>query len=106
MARRIIWTQSAVRDLEEIAGFIERDSRFYAASVIRKTRLAAQSLKTSPERGRVVPEIDDPHIREIFVWNYRLIYKVLPESVSILTIVHGARDLESMWRRRGSSSST
>jgi hypothetical protein len=32
------------------------------------------SLRTFAERGRVVPEIDTPDIREIFIRSYRLIY--------------------------------
>jgi len=101
VARTIKWTESAINDLEEVAEFIARDSRFYATTVVKEARKAAQSLRVSAERGRVVPEINSSDIRELFLWKYRLIYKVTSHNVYILAFIHGARDLESLWKRRG-----
>ena len=101
MDRTIKWTESAANDLEEVAEFIARDSRFYATTVVKKARKAARSLRVSAERGRVVPESNASNIRELFLWKYRLIYKVTSHHVFILAFIHGARDLESLWKRRG-----
>src|SRR5262245_26582706 len=60
-----------------------------------------QSLQTFAERGRVVPEIDAPDIRELFIRSYRLLYQVTADRVFILAFVHGARDLTALWERRG-----
>jgi hypothetical protein len=38
-------------------------------------------LETLGERGRVVPEVRDSRIREVFVYSYRLIDQVAPEQV-------------------------
>jgi len=57
----------------------------------------ADGLVTLAERGRVVPELDDPSIREVFVRRYRLIYEVGPDEVMILAMIHGARDF-ARWR--------
>ncbi len=46
MARKIIWTESAWRDLEEAANYIAKDSKYYAAALIRKARDTARSLAT------------------------------------------------------------
>ncbi len=67
MARTVRWTETATQDMEEAAEFIGRDSRFYAAALVQETRAAARSLRTFAERGRVVPEIDAPDIRELFI---------------------------------------
>ncbi len=64
MARTVRWTEAAAQDLAAVAAFIGRDSRFYAAALVRETRAAARSLRTFTERGRMVPEIDAPDIRE------------------------------------------
>jgi len=56
LARTVKWTESATSDLEEVAEFIARDSRFYATAVVREARKAARSLRVSAERGRIVPE--------------------------------------------------
>ncbi len=101
MARIVKWTESAINDLEEIAEFIARDSAFYAKTVVSKARKVAKSLRSNAECGRVVPECDSPDIRELFLWRYRLIYQITSDHVYILAFIHGARDLESLWKRRG-----
>ena len=35
-------------------------------------------LDSYPEAGRTVPEIEDPKIREVFIYSYRLVYEVFP----------------------------
>ncbi len=99
MARSVAWTESAWADLEGIADYIAQDSRFYAASFVRETRDAARSLSTLAERGRVVPEMGNPTIRELLLGNYRLVYRVREQNVEILGLIHGARDLAALWQR-------
>lgn len=67
MIRRIIWSDSAYQDIENIRDHIGRDSPSYAAAFARMAVAAAKSLSTFPERGRIVPEFGDQSIREIFV---------------------------------------
>jgi len=101
VARTIGWSDAATSDLEEAADFIARDSRYYAAALVRDARAAARSLKTLAERGRIVPEARSPDVREIPVKSYRLIYLIAPDRVSVLAFVHGSRDLPALWQRRG-----
>jgi toxin ParE1/3/4 len=42
-------------------------------------------------RGRVVPELGDDLVRELFVKSYRLIYEIRADKVVILAFLHGAR---------------
>lgn len=58
----------------------------------------ASSLAELPGRGRRVPELCDPAVREIFVDRYRLIFFVEDETVTILGFLHGARDF-ARWQR-------
>jgi plasmid stabilization system protein ParE len=51
------------------------------------------------ERARVVPEVDDPSVREVFVFRYRMLYQVAEEQVRILAVVHGAMDFAARLRR-------
>ncbi len=50
-------------------------------------------LENFPELGRVVPERNQPNIREIIVKNYRIVYRVdqTKKAVEILRVWHGAR---------------
>lgn len=76
MGYQISLTLSARRDLQDIVRYISLDSperaiRFGQFLVDHTRRLA-----DFPEMGRVVPEFDDPTIREIVVRSYRVIYRV------------------------------
>ena len=44
--------------------------------------------------GRIVPEVNNPAIREIILGSYRIVYRVKDEVVEILTVCHGARLLD------------
>jgi plasmid stabilization system protein ParE len=95
--RRVVWTPEARRTLQEVLDFIARDSQEGAQRVLEQALAAARSLRTLSGRGRVVPELADPLIREVFVYRYRLMYRDLGDSVAILAFIHGARDFER-WR--------
>jgi len=103
MARKIKWAQVAWGDLEDAANYIAKDSLYYAAAFIREARDAARSLGYLAERGHMVPEFNNPSIRELFVRNYRMIYQMRKEAVYIIGFIHGARDLSSLWEREGRS---
>jgi plasmid stabilization system protein ParE len=57
------------------------------------------------ERGRVVPELEEPTVRELIVGRYRLIYEIDGADVNILGLIHGARDLAALWDEEGHSGS-
>lgn len=98
MARTVTWTEAALQDIDEIAAFISRDSKLYASAFVKEARQAGRSLKRFPERGRVVPEVGDSEIRELFVRRYRLIYKIEDASkIYIVRFIHGARDFGTLW---------
>ena len=67
MARKVIWAETAWSDLQHTAEFIAKDSPRYAAAFVQEARDAARSLAHFAERGRVVPELQNPTVRELFV---------------------------------------
>ena len=95
--RRVIWSFQARRQLGEALEYIARDSQQGAQQVLQEALSAAASLATLTERGRVVPEVAHPAIREIFVFRYRLIYEIGEGEVHILAFLHGAREF-ARWR--------
>ena len=94
MAARLIWSTEALDDLDAIAEYIHRDSRYHAQRVVDAA--LAESIAEQPQIGRIVPELDDPAIRERFLYSYRLLYQVRDEKVEILGLIHGRRLLESL----------
>ena len=101
MAREVVWTEVAADDLKETWEYIAHDSLMYAATFVQDVRDVSHSLDQSSERGRVVPELGAPDIRELIIGNYRLIYQVTPNVVFILRLIHGARQLPEGGRRPG-----
>ena len=91
MARRVKWTESAWQEVECGASYIRRDSPKYAAGLVAEVKAASRLLRQFPTRGRVVPEIASTEIREIFVREYRLIYRFADSGVLIIAFIHGAR---------------
>jgi len=82
MARKVIWAYATEEDLEAAASYIHRDSPVYAASFIDRALEAGRSLDEFAERGRMVPELGDSSIKEIFVYSYRLVYRSAPSAFS------------------------
>ena len=97
MARIVKWTEAALTDVQEVVEYLAMDSRRYAAAFLEQVKHAAQSRCEFPESGSIVPEFDDSSIREVFVSRYRLIFQVADEEIRMLALIHGARDLKSVW---------
>jgi toxin ParE1/3/4 len=95
--RRVVWASSAKSALDEVLEYISRDSHDAAVRVLARTLDRAASLAAFAERGRVVPEIGDPRLRELLVYAYRLLYRVHDDRVVIVAFLHGARDF-AKWR--------
>ena len=72
--RRVIWTESAQRALDEVVTYIAQDSPDGATRVLTRALDVAASLSTLAERDHVVREIGDATLRELPVYKYRLLY--------------------------------
>jgi len=92
---KVSWTDQALEDLEAICLFIARDAPRYAEIFADRAFVATEHLGQFPLSGRIVQEIGREDIREIILGNYRIIYRVLPDEVEVLTVHHGARLLGS-----------
>ena len=99
MACLLAWSPEALEDVELIASFVERDSLWYAKIVTSKIVSAAENISSNPEMGRMVPEIADKNIRELFVYSYRLIYRIEPERIVVAAVIHGSRLLQPFVQR-------
>lgn len=95
MAHEVTWAQSAVDDLFDAVEYIAKDSPSYAAALAARAEAAATSLKELPERGHRVREYRNQNVRELIVGgSFRLIYRVLDDTVVITAFIHVARDIE------------
>ena len=90
---KIVWTLRSREDLRDIAAFIAKDNPPAALKLGELIFERTDQLERFPEFGRIVPECNQPRIREIVVKSYRIIYRVQPgqKIVEILRVWHGAR---------------
>lgn len=99
MDNAVKWSPEAIEDLESIAEYIAKDSRFYASAVVSKILLTSRKIPEQPFLGRMVPEIGSKNIRERFVYSYRLVYEIKRNVINIVAIIHGKRLLENVSER-------
>jgi plasmid stabilization system protein ParE len=93
MGCKVILTPQSLDDLRGIVVFIAQQNPARAMSFGNELIDHALTLVELPERGRVVPEISEPGVREIVHRPYRIIYEIFPEqnAVYVLRSWHGAR---------------
>jgi plasmid stabilization system protein ParE len=89
---QVTFAPRAERDLKSVAFFIARRSSVDIAERFG-TRLIdrALTLATMPERGRIVPELGNPEIREIIFKSYRIVYRIRSGTVEVIRFWHAAR---------------
>ncbi len=92
MSRSSASSKPARDDLREIRSYIAGDSERYARLVVRELVGAVGRLRAYPLSGRIVPELGRPTLREVIEGTYRIVYRVTPDQVEVLTVVHAARD--------------
>jgi plasmid stabilization system protein ParE len=97
---KVFFSVEALSDLERIVAYIARHDSAAAERLGNQLIDAAVSLRTLPERGRVVPEFQRPELREIVFRSYRIIYRVnhADFSVEIVRFWHAARGFPQISR--------
>jgi toxin ParE1/3/4 len=94
----VIWTIRAVEQVEQIGSFIEKDSPFQARRVVQLIIKETRKLKEHPRIGKMIPEVEEDRYRELRVFSYRILYKVLDEKrIAIVGVVHGYRLFDPQW---------
>jgi len=87
----LIWSPRAASDLEETCQYISRDSEHYARLFASRIIALVETIGEFPMVGRIVPEYQRDDLRERIFQNHRIVYRVRPDVVEIVAIVHGAR---------------
>ena len=88
---QIKWTNKSLKDLKSIHDFISLDSKFYATRFINKLIQRFEQLVLFPASGRIVPEKNNPEIKELIEGNYRIFYRHNNNNITILRIQNSAK---------------
>jgi len=93
---KIVWTDLSVSELKDIYDYISIDSKRYAKNQVERIKSKTLILKTMPEIGRIVPELESSEIRELIEGNYRIVYRIKTRDyIEIITVHHTSRNLYS-----------
>jgi len=90
---KLVWTPLARDDLRAIVTYIARDNPEAARRVGEQILKCVETLSSMPDMGRMLPERQDPAIREIVRGNYRIVYRLRRDirCIELWRIWHGAR---------------
>ncbi len=91
---KIVWTNPALSDLNEIAEYIALSNILAARSLIQTVFNKIERLENFPESGKIPIEIDYLNYREVVVPPCRIFYKVDHECVYILYVMRQEQSLK------------
>ncbi len=95
----VFWSEIAETDLLAIIEHIANDSPSRAYDIFRDIRKKASSLRSFPERGRIIPELQEQGItlyHELIVGPWRIIYRVVEKHVYVLSVLDSRRSVEDI----------
>ena len=96
---RVVRTSAAERSLEEIFDYIGRQnhSPVAAARFLRRIANKCEVFATQPLSGEARPDLG-ANVRCFPVGDYLVLYQPLEDGILVLLVIHGARDLPTVFR--------
>lgn len=84
---RIIWTESALNELDEIADYISLDNPKAAKNLVISAFENVERLTLHPKSGKLVEEIKNSIYREVVLSPCRIFYRQENEIVYIIHVI-------------------
>lgn len=76
------WAPAARLDLKDLAAYIAESRPEASAHFVSQVFHSVERLRDFPESGRVVPEFENPTIREVIRKPCRIVYRVKARNIS------------------------
>ena len=92
---RLIWSEPALLDLDEIAEYIALDDPLAASRYVQKVFSRVERLADYPNSGKRPAELPRTSYREVVVAPCRIFYRVEKKTVYILYVIRSERLLRS-----------
>ena len=91
---RILWTDTAVSQLQAIHDYVAKTSPEYALLIVDRLTKRSVQIATFPFSGRRVPEFELNEVREIIEGSYRIVYliKEAGNVIEVLAVIHTSRE--------------
>ena len=90
---------SVQQDIEEIIEYYYEDRKEYAEKIFKSISEKIMTLKSFPNKGRIVPELLEYNIneyREVIESYWRIIYRIEQSTVTIFAIIDGRRNVQDV----------
>lgn len=88
----IRFAESALRDLEEMqAWYVEKGAPEVGERLVAEVFQRIGALSDHPDMGRVVPEFDQPFLRELIHSPFRIVYRRDSRRVRIVRVWRSER---------------
>jgi len=100
---KVHWAGIAEEDLKNIILYIAEDSPTNARAIFNTVKEKASSLTQLPERGRIVPEIQEQGLslyRELIIAPWRLIYRISDKKIYVLSVLDSRQNVEDILLKR------
>jgi len=100
---KVEWAESAENDLLKIVEYIALDSPKNALRILKKIKTRVQELYHTPNRCRVVPELQDQGInqyREMLISPWRVVFRIADSKVFVVLVFDSRRDIEDVLLKR------
>jgi toxin ParE1/3/4 len=92
---KVLWSPLALDRVSEVAEYISQDRPIAARQWAERIFSAVERLREFPLSGRVAPEVGREEVREVIEGDFRIIYRVELEQISVLTIRHTRQATEA-----------
>lgn len=99
----VIWANTAENDFLKILEYIAQSSPGNASKILKKIKKQVSELYHSPERCRIVPELNEHGItqyREMIIEPWRIMYRVHESSVYVLSVLDSRQNIEDILLKR------
>jgi toxin ParE1/3/4 len=63
-----------------------------ALKIVSYCLTAPKQIGRFPRSGRMVPEYEQEDLREVIEAPSRIIYRILPERIDVLAVIHGSQE--------------
>jgi toxin ParE1/3/4 len=92
---RLIWTEPALLDLDEIAEYIALDDPLAACRYVQRVFDRVERLESHSKSGKRPPELPRSPYREVVVPPCRVFYRIEGDAVDILYAMRSERLLRT-----------
>ena len=92
----IRWTEKSLLHLEQIHGWISRDSALQAGRIVEQIWQRTQVLSDFPRSGHFWKAEGDAEVRLLFYGHHKVAYRFDPsaDTVDVLGVFHGRMEFE------------